>query len=131
ADRLSLLVADMLDLSRIETGRIQLNRQYFAVTDLVGEVAASLQNQIEVKQQTLTLAVAPDLPEVKLDRDRIIQVLTNLLSNANKYTPDGGAITISADVQDQALTVAVRDTGYGITPQDMERLFTRFFRADN
>ena len=72
-----------------------------------------------------------DLPEVKLDRDRIIQVLTNLVSNANKYTPEGGSITITAAVRAPALEVAVRDTGYGIAPQDMERLFTRFFRADN
>jgi PAS domain S-box-containing protein len=131
ADRLSLLVADILDLSRIETGRIQLNRQYVAVRDLIDEVATSLQNQISAKAQTLTIVVEDPLPDVKLDRDRIIQVLTNLLSNANKYTPEGGSITIRAELRGHTLEIAVQDTGYGITPQDMERLFTRFFRAAN
>jgi hypothetical protein len=78
------------------------------------------------------VAVADDLPDVKLDRDRIIQVLTNLVSNANKYTPEGGSIGISARVDGPLLVVAVRDTGYGISEADLEKLFeTRFFRANN
>ncbi len=132
ADRLSVLVADILDLSRIETGRIQLNRRYVAVGDLVQDVVSSLANQIQAKEQNLTIAVADDLPEVKLDRDRIIQVLTNLVSNANKYTPEGGFIGISARIDGPLLVVAVRDTGYGISEPDLEKLFeTRFFRANN
>jgi GAF domain-containing protein len=132
ADRLSVLVADILDLSRIETGRIQLNRRYVAISDLVQDVVSSLANQITAKDQTLSVAVADDLPDVKLDRDRIIQVLTNLVSNANKYTPEGGSIGISARVDGPLLVVAVRDTGYGISEADLEKLFeTRFFRANN
>jgi PAS domain S-box-containing protein len=132
ADRLSVLVADILDLSRIETGRIELNRRYVAVSDLVQDVVSSLANQIAAKEQNLTVAVADDLPEVKLDRDRIIQVLTNLVSNANKYTPEGGSIGISARIDGLMLVLAVRDTGYGIGDADLEKLFeTRFFRANN
>jgi signal transduction histidine kinase len=132
ADRLSVLVADILDLSRIETGRIQLNRRYVAVSDLVQDVVSSLANQITAKEQTLSVAVADDLPDVKLDRDRIIQVLTNLVSNANKYTPEGGSIGISARIDGPTLVIAVRDTGYGISEGDLEKLFeTRFFRANN
>jgi PAS domain S-box-containing protein len=132
ADRLSVLVADILDLSRIEMGRIQLNRHYVAVGDLVQDVVSSLANQIAAKEQTLSVAVADDLPDVRLDRDRIIQVLTNLVSNANKYTPVGGAIGISAHIDGPMLVIAVRDTGYGISGADLEKLFdTRFFRANN
>ena len=131
ADRLSLLVADMLDLSRIESGRVQLNRSYVPPADLIREVADSLRHQFTARGQTLTVEAADDLPEVKVDRDRIIQVLTNLLSNANKYTPDGGRITISARIMNRTMEIAVQDTGYGIAPQDMGRLFTRFFRADD
>jgi K+-sensing histidine kinase KdpD len=127
-----VLVADILDLSRIETGRIQLNRRYVAVADLVQDVVSSLANQSAAKEQTLSVAVPDDLPDVRLDRDRIIQVLTNLLSNANKYTPVGGSIGISARIDGPMLVVAVRDTGYGISAADLEKLFdTRFFRANN
>jgi hypothetical protein len=102
------------------------------VGDLVQDVVSSLANQIAAKEQNLTVAVPDDLPEVKLDRDRIIQVLTNLVSNANKYTPEGGSIGISARIDGPMLVLAVRDTGYGISEADLEKLFeTRFFRANN
>ena len=94
-------------------------------------MVASLQPQIEAKKLNLTVELPPDLPQVWGDRIRIIQVLTNLVTNAYKYTPEGGRIAISARWLDDTMQIDVADTGIGIAPQDQERLFTRFFRADH
>jgi signal transduction histidine kinase len=97
---------------------------------LVSEVIVSLRPQIEAKEINLTVEVPPDSPEVWGDRTRIIQILTNLVTNAYKYTPDGGRIAITAQWFDDSMQVDVADTGIGIAPQDQEKLFSRFFRAD-
>jgi PAS domain S-box-containing protein len=132
ADRLTALVADLLDLSRIETGRIKLDLKYVQLEDLINDVLATLRTQIEAKQQHVETHVPWGLPDIKVDRDRIVQILTNLISNAHKYTPEGGTITVSVEEVDSGmLGVAVKDTGIGISAKDQERLFTRFFRADH
>jgi signal transduction histidine kinase len=132
ADRLTALVADLLDLSRIETGRIKLDLKYVQLEDLINDVLATLRTQIEAKQQHVKTHVPWGLPDIKVDRDRIVQILTNLISNAHKYTPEGGTITVSVEEVDSGmLGVAVKDTGIGISAKDQERLFTRFFRADH
>ncbi|MDQ2810010.1 MAG: GAF domain-containing protein, partial [Chloroflexota bacterium] len=131
-DRLSALVSDLLDLSRIETGRIKLELKYVQLEDLINDVVASLRTQIESKHQTVTVQVPWGLPDIKVDSQRVLQVLTNLVSNANKYTPEDGTITIL--VEEDAggtLIVRVRDTGIGMATKDQERLFERFFRADH
>jgi|GEM_PF-501190 len=131
-DRLSALVSDLLDLSRIETGRIKLELKYVQLEDLVNDVVASLRTQIESKRQTVTVQVPWGLPDIKVDSHRVVQVLTNLISNANKYTPEDGTITILVEEADSdTLVVRVRDTGIGMAAKDQERLFERFFRADH
>jgi signal transduction histidine kinase len=130
-DRVLEMVSEFSDISRIETGALKLDIRPFRIDGLISEVIVSLRPEIEAKEVNLTVEVPPALPEVWGDRARIIQVLTNLVTNAYKYTPEGGQIDITAQWDDNSLRVDVTDTGIGIAPQDQERLFTRFFRADH
>jgi PAS domain S-box-containing protein len=129
ADRLLTLIDDLLDIARIEAGRIELKRTPLALVPLMQEVAHALQPQIEGKGQRLTLELAEPLPAVVGDADRVRQILTNLLSNAVKYTPSGGRIAITARGDGDGVHVDVQDTGIGIAPEDQAQLFTPFFRA--
>ncbi|MGB9724477.1 MAG: GAF domain-containing protein, partial [Chloroflexia bacterium] len=131
SNRLVDLINDLLDISRIETGRITLSPEPLSIFDVVEEVVESARAEIERKQLTLEVRVPPDLPLVHADRKRITQVLTNLVSNAYKYTREGGRVEISARCENGFLTVSVSDTGVGISKEDQKKLFTRFFRADN
>jgi len=131
ANRLVELINDLLDISRIETGKITLNREPVSLYELVEEVVDSARTEIERKQLQLEIDVPPDLPLVQADRRRVLQVLNNLVSNAYKYTREGGRISIAARCVDGFLQIDVSDTGVGISPEDQQRLFTRFFRADN
>jgi GAF domain-containing protein/CheY-like chemotaxis protein len=131
SNRLVDLINDILDISRVETGRIVLNREPLSIFDLVEEVVESARTEIERKQLRLEVEVPPDLPAVSADRKRIVQVLANLVSNAYKYTREGGRLAIAASSTDGFLQVSVTDSGVGISKEDQKKLFTRFFRADN
>src|SRR5690606_16542614 len=103
---------------------------------VVDEVLRATAGLFEAKQQPLRVEVQPGLPPVYGDYDRSTQVLTNLLSNANKYTPEGGEITLRVEAIDPGtpkgfVHIAVQDTGIGISPEDQRRLFTKFFRSDD
>ncbi len=130
AERLHDLVNDLLDISRIESGKVDLDVQVVSMPLLIQHVADSLRMEFDDRNLTLTLDVPSNLPEIFGDPNRIEQILTNLLSNAYKYTRQGGA-TVRARVVDSVLQVDVIDTGIGISKQDQERLFTRFFRAED
>ena len=99
-NRMDTLVSDLADVSRIEAGRLRLEFSAISVIDTIQEVVKSYQGQFDEKEQSLKLQVPDDLPSVWGDNDRIIQILTNLVSNANKYTPPRGQITISAQRKD-------------------------------
>ena len=131
AERLVALVNDLLDISRIESGRIQLKVEAVDLNEIVQTVVATMQHNIEQKQQSLSVQIAPDATIVKGDQDKLVQVLTNYVSNAYKYTQEGGKIQIAITKQDNLAQVAVSDNGFGIAPEDQERLFTRFYRVDN
>ncbi len=131
ADRLTLLVTDLLEVSRIEAGAIKLNIEEIDLSPLIQGVAESLRPQIENKNQTLSVSHGEDLPPIPGDANRIIQVLTNLLSNAHKYTPSGGRISVNSRLEDEDVRIEVTDTGIGLTQEEQERLFTKFFRAEN
>ncbi len=118
-DRLVALVNDLLDISRIEAGKIDLELKPVAVEEVVQEVVAVHRKQIESRGLNLTVSLPPRLPWVKADRNRITQVLNNLVSNACKYTPSGG-ITISAVPDGEFLEVTVNDTGVGLSRDDHE-----------
>jgi len=130
-DRLAELVEDLLDLSRIETGRLRLQLESVSFPAVLQVVLDSLQGEIEEKGLELVVEVSHNLPRVKGDRDRLIRILTNLVSNAYKYTPAGGRICITATPQNGSLRVTVADTGIGISEADQAKLFARFFRGDH
>jgi len=130
-DRMDALVQDLLDISRIETGRLKLDLQPIHLSAVVDEVVRLLRHEFQARQQNLLVDVPPTLPTIRADRTRLAQVLTNLLGNAYKYTPDGGSISVRAEVQDGIVLCSVADTGIGISPQDQKNLFQKFFRADD
>lgn len=131
SNRLVDLINDILDISRVETGRIVLNMEPIAIGELVDEVTESARAEIERKHLQLDVQVPSDLPLVHADRKRIVQVLNNMVSNAYKYTREGGHIAVAAGCSDGFLQVSVTDSGVGISKEDLKKLFTRFFRADN
>jgi two-component system sensor histidine kinase VicK len=131
ATRLLTLANDLLDVSKMESEGIALNLQPVSAADVVTEAVVALEEQVKEKEQTLVIQVPRDLPEVTADRDRMVQVFTNLISNAKKYSPRGSQIEIHGRRMNGHLEVTVRDSGIGIAPEDKKRLFTRFFRANN
>ena len=128
---MAVLVGDLADINRMESGRMTFELGEFDLNQLVEEVARDMADALDARQQTLTLALAPLLPAAYADRTRIVQVLENLLDNAHKYTPEGGAITVWTQRVGDRLEVAVSDNGIGISPEDQARLFTQFFRSDH
>ncbi len=131
ADRLATLVNDLLDISRIETGRIRLDRQPTDAAKVIQDVVTALRTKSEEKQLTVTVKVKSPLPPVYADRDRLTQILTNLVDNACRYTPAGGKITVSARRVSDKVQIDVADTGIGISPEDQKKVFDRFYRADH
>ncbi len=128
--RLSRLVSDMLELSRLQSGKTSLERSVFSlrpVLDLVHETYAAY---AEDYQQTFVYDVPDTLPAVTGNPDRTQQVLVSLLDNALKYTPEGGAVTLSVRQEEGVLRVTVRDTGIGIGAEDLPHVFDRFYKAD-
>jgi signal transduction histidine kinase len=128
-DRLVKLLDDLLDLSRIESGKIEFNLTVVDVMPLIAEVVSLLQPQIEAKGQQLTVNQAGPLPLVQADADRIRRILINLLSNAHKYTLPGGHIWVTAQGDDGWMRIDVRDDGIGLSSDEQAHLFDRFFRA--
>jgi PAS domain S-box-containing protein len=131
AQRLVSMVNELLDISRIEAGRVDLRIDSLDLRSIVQRVVSSMRPLVNEKSQSLTIEAAPDLPPVYGDSDRLAQILTNLVSNAVKYSADGGQITISLGVKDGQMEVAVTDTGVGLTQDEIRQLFTRFYRAGN
>ena len=129
SDRLLGLINDLLDLSRIEAGRVDLQRTSLDLARLILEVVGSLRPLIEAKRQRLRLELGDALPAVWADADRVTQILTNLISNAHKYTLMEGSITVAARRDDGFVRVDVSDTGIGLSPEDQAQLFTKFFTA--
>lgn len=130
SDRLHILVSDLLDLSRIESGRVELDVQVISLPAIADQVVSSLQKEFADRDLTLTVDVPLDLPEFFGDPGRISQILMNLLSNAYKYTSEGGATLRAREIKN-AVQIDIIDTGVGISAADQERLFTPFFRAEN
>jgi PAS domain S-box-containing protein len=131
ADRLTALVNDILDISRIETGRMRLTIGALNLGQIITQTVASFQGQYREKGLQLLWQEPQDLPDVRGDAARVAQVLSNLIANAWQYTPVGGTVTISVRPVDGFLQTDVRDTGIGISPDDVNRIFDRFFRADH
>ena len=130
ADRLNALVSDLLDISRIESGKAVLDLKVTSLSEIIHQVAQGLEHEFEARGLTLHVDVPPNLPEILADPVRVTQILNNLLSNAYKYTQKGGA-TIRARLTSSAIQVEIADTGIGISKEDREKVFGRFFRAED
>src|SRR5256712_5891920 len=126
------IINEILDISRIEAGRMPLQISSFRIPELVAEVKAELEPIIVRSKLSVTLNVARDLPSLFTDRQKVKQILLNLLSNALKFTHHG-AVTISAhaDKRDRIVQLSVTDTGIGIAPSDQEKIFEDFRQLDN
>jgi signal transduction histidine kinase len=130
ADRLNRLVNDLQELSRVEAGAYEMDLHAVELPVLVKTVVKRLGLQFEDKNVKLTVDLPSDLPQVQADDDRIIQVLTNLVSNALRYTSEGGEVNVHASRQGNQVQVTVKDTGVGIPPEHLPHIFTRFYRVD-
>ncbi len=132
SDRLVNLVNDLLDLSRLEAGRIRIQPEKVELEPMIREVVRDFRRRIQKENRQLTLQrnVEEGLPPVYADPKRTEQILANLLENAVRYTPDGGTITVTARRYDENfVVVAVRDTGIGIPKEDQDKVFERFYRG--
>ncbi|GAB4290110.1 MAG: hypothetical protein Fur0025_24810 [Oscillatoriaceae cyanobacterium] len=124
-ERLTALINDVLDIAKMEAGKIEWHFQPMAVGELIDRAAAATSSIRDAAGLQLSLDVAPNLPEVEADKDRLLQVLINLISNAVKFTP-AGSITLKAFHTNREIIFSVIDTGVGIAPADQEKVFEKF-----
>jgi len=139
-ERMSVLVSDLNDNAKIEAGRLRLDYRAVDIDEIIDEVLRSTKRQIDDKKQKVSLNMVQGMPRVWADPVRIGQVLTNLVSNAHKYTQDGGTITVGAEAtQNQwdpdgvqnVVHLYVKDDGIGISAEDQVKIFQKFFRSDD
>ena len=128
-DRLDRLVQDVLNASRLEDGEVSLHPEPISMMPIARQAANEI--RAGTPGRTIRLADKPGLPLAYADRDRVAEVLVNLLDNADKYSPPGQEIAVQVRADQTEVTVAVRDAGPGIPPQDLERVFDKFYRTDS
>jgi PAS domain S-box-containing protein len=129
SDRLHGILNDLLDISRIESGRVEMNFRKVSPHALVLEALELFQMDFKDRGVGLTAEIPTDLPEVRADMMRMKHVFANLLSNALRYTPPGGEVTILANADEECVHFSVSDTGKGIPSQYLPRIFEQFFRV--
>ncbi len=130
ADRLMGLINDLLDISRIESGRLRLSLSEFDFGDVIKAVRSEMRAMGDTKRINTVVESSAEPVRVRADRDRVVQILSNLLSNAYKYSPEGTSVTIRTDVERRFVRIRVVDNGMGLSQQDQAKLFTKFFRAE-
>lgn len=132
-DRLSVLVNDLLDISRIEAGRVSLSLQPVDLREVADDVVAEIlrRSQEESKPMAIMVDAPPDLPRVTGDLERVRQIIANLVDNAYSYTPANGQIQIHMEPTDGMVRVDVKDNGIGISAEEVERVFERFYRGED
>lgn len=130
SDRMTHIVQDLLTLSRFDSGHSELNLTTFPFAGLLEESCQAMRIEAQRRGHTLRLEGTGGLPAIRADRERISQVVMNVLSNAIKYTPDGGRIVLTAGCTPDRVWLEVADNGIGILPEDRDRIFERFYRVD-
>ena len=130
SDRMTHIVQDLLTLSRFDSGHSELNLTTFPFAGLLEESCQAMRIEAQRRGHTLRLEGTDGLPAIRADRERISQVVMNVLSNAIKYTPDGGRIVLTAGCTPDRVWLEVADNGIGIPPEDRDRIFERFYRVD-
>lgn len=126
------IINDLLDLAKIEAGRVDIHRTTFSIRDVCEALVDFMRPMVDKKAQTLDVELAEDLPLMSSDAGKIRQVLYNLLSNANKYTPEEGVIRLAATrLGDDRVQLIVEDNGPGIAHEDQERIFEKFSQLDS
>ncbi|HSP55903.1 MAG TPA: ATP-binding protein [Dehalococcoidia bacterium] len=129
-DRLVQMVEELLELSRLESGDLSLACNQLDIAAILHSAVERMRRQAERAGLQLSLEVSPALPPVSGDADVIERAVVNLVHNAVKFTPEGGAIRVSASPADGAVSITVNDTGVGIPPEDLPRIFERFYKGD-
>jgi len=130
-ERLNALVTDLLDLTKLQNGRLRLAFQAVNLAEVVGEVVASMHPLTNSKHQTLEIRCDQALPPVLADRRRVEQIITNLVSNAHRYSPRGGQIVIELTKDEHELRIKVTDSGPGIAASEQTLVFEKFYRSQN
>jgi signal transduction histidine kinase len=131
-ERLTRMINEMLDLSRIEAGAVKLAIGAVSIQDLLTDVVEGFQTIAVERRLTVQAHAAAGLPPVQGDRDKLYQVLNNLIQNAVKFTADGGKIIVEAEAGDTGfIKIGVLDTGCGIAPDELGRVFERFYRGES
>ena len=130
SDRMTHIVQDLLTLSRFDSGRTDLKLTQFSFSAVLHDLYNAVYMEAQRHSHALELKIEPELPEIVADRERVVQVMMNIVSNSIKYTPDGGRIVISAGRRGDRVWMLVDDNGIGIPPEDRPRIFERFYRVD-
>jgi signal transduction histidine kinase len=130
-DQMKVLVSDLQDISRIEAGQLRLEKQAVSLTGALREAFQATKDEIGDRYHSMRSDIPDDLPEVLGDPTYLRRILVNLLSNARKYTQEGGDIRVRARCLDDTVQCTVIDNGIGISPEDQTQLFTKFFRSED
>lgn len=124
------LINEVLDLSKVEAGKVEIKARDIALSEVVGLVTGVMMPELSQRKQSLDVDLEEGLPLVRADESRLRQVFFNLLSNASKFTPDGGKIKIEASRKENLCQVSVIDNGIGIKKEDQKQIFEPFFQVD-